>query len=490
MTSRIMILGTASGAGKSTVAAGIIRALTNRGYSVCPYKSQNMSLNSHIDIEGGEMGRAQVLQAECANIEPMAWMNPILLKPLGDTKSQVIFMGKPIKNMTAKEYEAGKSALKGILIDDFIKRTSEYDFTVIEGAGSPAEINLRTNDIVNMGFAELSDSDAILVGDIDKGGIFASLYGTIMLLSEKERKRIKGFVINKFRGDVDILRPGIEMMENMLKIPCLGIIPYTLFNLEEEDGAVELNKKANGPIDVAVIHLPHISNFTDFNALESEDDVSVRYVDSADELKTPDLLIIPGTRNTIGDLRHLKSTGLFQKILEYAEGIKTSNKRIIGICGGYQMLLDEVKDPRGIEGSIPIETGLSLLKGTTEMGVTKTQKRTIGKALFNGKELNIKGYEIHAGMTETEEDPFIKKSEESDGAKSPDEKIIGTYFHGVFDTAEFRGELLNEIRSGKGMEPRLSPDFQSLRIKEMDRLGQLMEDSLDMDKIIRIAGRI
>ncbi|MFB0919006.1 MAG: cobyric acid synthase [Clostridiaceae bacterium] len=490
MTSRIMILGTASGAGKSTVAAGIIRALTNRGYSVCPYKSQNMSLNSHIDINGGEMGRAQVLQAECANIEPMAWMNPILLKPLGDTRSQVIFMGKPIKNMTAKEYEAYKPDLKGILLDDFIKKTSEYDIVVIEGAGSPAEINLRTNDIVNMGFAELSDTDAILVGDIDKGGVFAALYGTVMLLSEKERKRIKGFIINKFRGDVDILRPGIEMMEKMLNIPCLGIIPYERFRLEEEDGAIELNKKVKGPIDIAVIHLPHISNFTDFDALDKEEDVTVRYVDSPEELQSPDLLIIPGTKNTIGDLIHIKNNGLFKKIQDYASGMEDNRHRIIGICGGYQMLLDEIRDPLKVEGDIPMEKGLSILSGVTEMGETKIQWRTKGTALFNGQKHLVEGYEIHAGKTETKENHFIEKSDAFDGAKSIDEKIIGTYFHGIFDEVGFRNELLNEVRKDKGMELKVSPDFKELKIKEMDRLGQLMEDSLDMDMIIKIAGRL
>lgn len=486
MADKIMILGTASGAGKSTVTAGIIRALRKRGYSVCPYKSQNMSLNSHVDINGGEMGRAQALQAQCADIEPMAWMNPILLKPSGDTTAQVIFNGEAVKTMSAVEYEAFKSELKRLLKADFQQRTAPYDFAVIEGAGSPAEINLRTNDIVNMGLAQLLDADAVLVGDIDRGGVFAALYGTCMLLPPEERQRIKGFILNKFRGDLALLQPGIVMMEELLHIPCLGVIPYRQLNLEEEDGAVEMNKRVQGEIDVAVIHLKHISNFTDLLPLEQEADVSVRYVDSPGELKNPDLLIIPGSKNTIYDLTDLKTRGLFDAIAGFAE----KGGRILGICGGYQMLLEEILDPHGVEGDVPLAEGFGLLRGKTTFKPAKTLLRSKGNAVYQGKAQSVYGYEIHAGITETEEPPFIlKENGGRDGAKSPDEKILGTYFHGIFDSMHWRGALLNAIRLERGLTAQAPKDFEGDKIKAMDALGSLMETNLDMEEIIRIAQR-
>lgn len=486
---KIMFQGTASSAGKSTIVAGLCRVLVNRGYRTVPYKSQNMSLNSFITLDGKEMGRAQVLQAECAKILPEAFMNPILLKPQGDSMSQVIYNGKVFKTMSAMEYEKYKPRFKEELKKDFDEFSKDFDVVCIEGAGSPAEINLRTNDIVNMGLAELVDSPVVLVGDIDKGGVFASLYGTVMLLSEEERKRIKGFVINKFRGDVEILKPGIKMIEEKLNMPCLGIVPYFRLNLEDEDGAVDLKKNVTNKIDVASIHLPHFSNFTDLLPLEMEEDVSVRYIERAEEFRNPDLLVIPGTKNTISDLKFLKNSGIFEKIKSYAD----KDGRIVGICGGYQMLLEKIYDPLKIEGEDEEMDGLGIFKGTTVMEDDKTMRQSSGMADFNGKEFSVYGYEIHMGKTEHGERPFIGSissrdniSNSSDGAKTEDERVIGTYFHGIFDSINFREELLNNIRRDKNLPELKSKSFESEKEKEMEKLGKIIEESLDMDKIMEI----
>lgn len=481
MAKKIMFQGTCSSAGKSTMVAGLCRVLYNKGFKVVPYKSQNMSLNSFITLDGKEMGRAQVLQAECAKIMPQSFMNPILLKPQGDSMSQIIYNGKVFKTLSAKEYEAYKPNFKVELKKDFLEFSKDFDIVCIEGAGFPAEINLRTNDIVNMGLAELVDSPVVLVGDIDKGGVFASLYGTVVLLSEEERKRIKGFVINKFRGDVNILMPGIKMIEEKLNMPCLGVVPYFRLNLEDEDGAVTLNKKVNNKIDVASIHLPHFSNFTDLLPLETESDVSVRYIENANEFGHPDLLVIPGTKNTIGDLKFLKDTKIFEKIIEF----RNNGGLIVGICGGYQMLLDEINDPNHIEGENDKEKGLSLLKGSTIIEDEKTMKQSKGIATYNNKELPVYGYEIHMGKTSHLEKFFIK-SEINDGAVSEDEKVIGTYYHGIFDAISFRQEILNKIRKTKGIEEKESLDFESQKDKDMEELGNIIEKSLDMDKIMEI----
>ncbi len=477
-----MIQGTCSGAGKSTIAAALCRILKNKGYSVCPYKSQNMSLNSYITLDGKEMGRAQVLQAECAGIEPEAFMNPILLKPQGDRKSQIIFMGKVYGTMSAKEYEEKKTGFKKMLLEEFKKIDERFDAIVIEGAGSPAEINLRTNDIVNMGFAEMVDAPVILAGDIDKGGVFASLYGTVMLLKEEERKRIKGFIINKFRGDISILQPGIEMMEEKIGIPCLGVIPYFKLELEDEDGAVDLNKSINGKIDIAVIKLPHISNFTDVLPLEMEKDVSVRYIETLSEFKNPDLLIIPGTKNTIGDLEYLKEKGIYEKIREY----RKSGGRILGICGGYQMLLDKITDPEGTEGDTEETEGLSLLNGETEITSDKVMTRTEGILEAGGNEYRVYGYEIHMGRTKTSEKSFVRCEGSLDGAVSEDMKVMGTYLHGILDGVPFREYLTNILRKEKGLPEEESPDFEKTKDAAMEELADITEKSLNMDKIMEI----
>lgn len=347
MAKSIMIQGTMSNVGKSALAAGLCRVLKQDGYKVAPFKSQNMALNSFITKEGLEMGRAQVMQAEAAGIEPEAIMNPILLKPTNDTGSQVIINGKPIGVMAAREYYRHKKEYIPAIMDAYHELEKKYDIIVIEGAGSPAEINLKKDDIVNMGMAKLADAPVLLVGDIDRGGVFAQIAGTVMLLEEDEKARIKGTIINKFRGDVSILEPGLRMLEDKTDIPVTGVVPYFYLDLDEEDSLTERFQKKEKPglIDLAVIRFPRISNFTDLAPLEALEEVSVRYVSSPAEFGNPDAVILPGTKNTISDLLWMRQNGLEARVLKHS----AQNKPVFGICGGYQMLGMEISDPTGEE---------------------------------------------------------------------------------------------------------------------------------------------
>ncbi|GAA0766413.1 cobyric acid synthase [Clostridium subterminale] len=493
---KIMIQGTASSVGKSILVTALCRIFKQDGYSVCPYKSQNMSLNSYITLDGKEMGRAQVLQAYAAGLEPQVYMNPILLKPTTDKNCQIIFNGEVYGYSNAKEYHNLKVKFKDDLKSAFEELENQFDIIVMEGAGSPAEINLRDNDIVNMGMAELIDAPVLLVGDIDKGGVFASLLGTIMLLSDAEKDRVKGTIINKFRGDISLLKPGVDSLEELTHRDCLGVVPYFKLDLEDEDGAVDLNKNITDKIDIAIIRLPHISNFTDFDALSIEPDVSVRYVETVNEFKTPDLVIIPGTKNTLGDLEYLKKSGLYNKIREY-EG----NGKIIGICGGYQMLGKVLEDPYGIETLLEFMDGLDLLPIKTvfeEKKVTTRVNGIIAKDLINNNTpLNIYGYEIHMGKTTIMDEGknliTINKSnnEETnhlDGVVNDKGNVMGTYIHGVFDGVEFRQHIINELRRNKGIEEKASMPYEHLREKELDKLADLVRSSIDMDKIYKIMG--
>lgn len=493
---KIMIQGTASSVGKSILVTALCRIFKQDGYSVCPYKSQNMSLNSYITLDGKEMGRAQVLQAYAAGLEPEVYMNPILLKPTTDKNCQIIFNGEVYGYSNAKEYHNLKVKFKDDLKSAFEELENQFDVIVMEGAGSPAEINLRDNDIVNMGMAELIDAPVLLVGDIDKGGVFASLLGTIMLLSDSEKDRVKGTIINKFRGDISLLKPGVDSLEELTHRDCLGVVPYFKLDLEDEDGAVDLNKNITDKIDIAIIRLPHISNFTDFDALAIEPDVSVRYVESVTEFKTPDLVIIPGTKNTLGDLEYLKKSGLYNKIREY-EG----NGKIIGICGGYQMLGKVLEDPYGVETTLESMDGLDILPIKTvfeEKKVTTRVNGIIAKDLINNStSLNIYGYEIHMGKTtllnEGKSLININKSnnEEAnhlDGVVNNKGNVIGTYIHGIFDGVEFRQHIINELRRNKGIEEKISMTYEHLREKELDKLADLVRASIDMDKIYKIMG--
>ncbi|WP_010296475.1 cobyric acid synthase [Clostridium senegalense] len=495
---KIMVQGTASSVGKSILVTALCRIFTQDGYKVCPYKAQNMSLNSYITLDGKEMGRAQVLQAYASGLEPEAYMNPILLKPTSDQKCQIIVNGEVYGNSSAMEYHNLKLKFRDMLKDQFDELEKKFDIIVMEGAGSPAEINLRDRDIVNMGMAELVDAPVILVGDIDKGGVFASLVGTLMLLEDNEEERVKGTVINKFRGDVDILKPGIDMLEDISKKQCLGVVPHFTLALEDEDGAVELNKNITDKIDIAVIKLPRVSNFTDLDALKIEEDVSVRYITSLEEFKNPDLLIIPGTKNTIEDLNVLKASGLFDKIKEYS---KEGN--VIGICGGYQMLGKKIKDPYRVESNNLETEGLGLLDIETvfenKKVTTRVEGTVINKDLFNTtkEDINVYGYEIHMGVSELGEnaDPLFRITKENgnkcdhiDGVINKERTVIGTYLHGVFDNIDFREVIINELRSKKGIEYKKAQPYENLREKELDRLADLVRSSLDMDKVYEIVG--
>ena len=491
--SKLMIQGTASSVGKSVLVAALCRIFTQDGFKVVPFKSQNMSLNSYITLMGREMGRAQVLQAYACGLEPEFYMNPILLKPTSDKKSQVIVNGKVYGNFTAMEYHNMKSIFKDMIKEQFEDLERKFDIVVIEGAGSPAEINLRDKDIVNMGMAEIANAPVLIVGDIDKGGVFASLAGTMLLLNNEERRRVKGTIINKFRGDVEILKPGLTMLEDIIHIPCLGVVPYFRLMLEDEDGAIEFSKKVTAPIDIAVIKLPHISNFTDIDPLKNEKDVSIRFIESKEEFGNPDILIIPGSKNTIGDLIALRKTGLEDLIKEYS-----NIGNIIGICGGYQMLGRWIKDPYGVETDEKEIEGMNLLDIGTVFNEEKTTTRIEAETIGLKGNMKVYGYEIHMGICEYGDkakklfeivDKNGEKADYPDGTVNEKGNIIGTYIHGIFDGTEFREYILNNIRIQKGLPLRRSDIYESLRDKELNKLADIVRNSLDMKRIYKIIGR-
>ena len=446
MAKSIMIQGTMSNVGKSALAAGLCRVLKQDGYKVAPFKSQNMALNSFITKEGLEMGRAQVMQAEAAGIEPEAIMNPILLKPTNDTGSQVIINGKPIGVMAAREYYRHKKEYIPAIMDAYHELEKKYDIIVIEGAGRPAEINLKKDDIVNMGLAKMVDAPVLLVGDIDRGGVFAQLVGTVELLEKEERARIKGLIINKFRGDKSILDPGIEMLEERVGIPVVGVTPYLHIEVEDEDSLTErfCGNQEVAAIDLAVIRLPRISNFTDFNPFESMEGVSLRYVTSVSELKNPDMILLPGTKNTMEDLLWMRQNGLEAAVLKAA----AAGKVIFGVCGGFQMLGDTLSDPLHVEAGGTIK-GMGLLPMDTVFAGEKTRTRAEGafgktEGVLAGIEgTRIEGYEIHMGETVrkegTEAFTFIDDqnradSDKLDGAQKGN--VYGTYVHGIYQILE------------------------------------------------------
>lgn len=493
MAKSLMIQGTASDAGKSLIAAGLCRILKQDGYTVVPFKSQNMALNSFITKKGFEMGRAQVVQAEAAGIDPDVRMNPVLLKPTSDRKSQVVFMGKVLKDMDAVDYHEFKQELLPKIKEVYQELDQEYDAIILEGAGSPAEINLNERDIVNMGMARLVDAPVILVADIDKGGVFASIYGTIELMPEEDRKRIKGVLINKFRGDVALLQSGIDMIEELTQVPVVGVVPYADIDIDSED-SVALGSKGRSfnqekDLDVAIITLKRISNFTDFHSLEIQPDVSVRYVMPGDAIGNPDLLILPGSKNTIEDMKVLQDSGIVDQIRQCADqGI-----RIFGICGGFQLLGKKISDPNHVESELDEIEGLGLLDIATQMQGTK--RTTQVQAEHEGQILE--GYEIHMGETEISDSltPFsriiLQNGEETsryDGAVSPDKRIQGTYLHGVFDNSQWTRDYLNQIRIEKGLEPITDQaiDLKEFKDLQYDKLAAIIRDAVDMKKIYQI----
>lgn len=501
MAKKIMLQGTMSSAGKSVLTAALLRVLKQDGYSCAPFKSQNMALNSYVTADGLEIGRAQAMQAEAAGIEPSAEMNPILLKPMGDTVSQVVLNGKPIDNMKAKDYYARKQDFIPDIMSAFRKLDSSYDVIVVEGAGSPAEINLKQNDIVNMGLAEMIDSPVLLIGDIDRGGVFAQLYGTWALLEPHERERIKGLIINKFRGDRSILEPGFGMLADICPVPVLGVMPYMELDIDEEDSLAErLSYQGHASLaDIAVVRLPHISNFTDFAPLERASGVSLRYVHRADEFGKPDMVIIPGTKNVMDDLSWLNSCGLGRLICRHV----SLGGYVLGICGGYQMLGETLIDPEGLETANPADTrgiqgkGLGLLPTKTVFVPSKVTKRSHGVTCGDGEGvwsvsgLSVSGYEIHQGRTRLISGTSFLALEDGRQDGCCTGKVAGTYMHGLFDSEHFTEALIGRLFEEKGLEQPDRQYFESVKSHkeaEYDRLADAMRKSCDITAIYELAG--
>ncbi|HIT85712.1 MAG TPA: cobyric acid synthase [Candidatus Ornithomonoglobus intestinigallinarum] len=476
----IMIQGTMSNAGKSLICAALCRIFSRAGLRTAPFKSQNMALNSYITDDGLEMGRAQAVQAEAAGIRPSALMNPILLKPTSDVGSQVIVNGRPRGNMRAADYFKYKKELIPDILAAYNALSAENDIIVIEGAGSPAEINLKSGDIVNMGLAELVDAPVLLVGDIDRGGVFAQLAGTLLLLDDKERARVRGTIINKFRGDVEILKPGIKMLEEITKKKNAGVVPYGDFLIDDEDSLSErLVSRREGAVDIAVVRLPHISNFTDMSAFEFADGAGIRYVSRPSELGKPDMIIIPGTKNTVSDMLWLRRSGMEAAILRRAESAV-----IFGICGGYQMLGKKITDGVGAESGGSVD-GMGLLDIKTEFNTEKTTKRVFGRfnkldgilSPLSGAEFS--GYEIHMGNTLSNETPLCTLGGAQRGS------VYGSYVHGIFDSCA--QNVVSALAARKGVTLSENTfDISELKNREYDKLADIVEKSLDMDFIYKI----
>jgi len=509
MTETIMLMGTSSHVGKSILATALCRIFYQAGRRVVPFKAQNMALNSYVTKDGGEMGRAQVAQAEAAGLAPMVDMNPVLLKPTGNSCSQVIVDGKPIGNMSAREYHKGKSVhLFGHVTAALTRLQQQFDTIVIEGAGSPAEINLKEDDIVNMRVAKYLQAPVLLIADIDRGGSLAALVGTLELLDEEERALVKGLVINKFRGDVTLMTPAVDFLEQKTGKPVLGIVPYLehlgiddedSVSLEEKEHEAERQKQTK-ELRLAVVETPKISNFTDFDALADEPDAEVLYVRDAEELlaAAPDVILLPGSKNTTEDLLHVRESGLAQAIRQLVDG----GTPLVGICGGYQMLGEEIADPHHTESSHDVVKGLGYLPMKT---VFAEEKRTVqvaadcpGMEFYDGVLMGkgLSGYEIHMGRTEFTapvRHPFhlTRQGENAvniwDGALSEDGRIFGTYLHGVFDHDGFRRQFLNVLRLHKGLRPLPVQRNRHLeKERAYDRLAETVRKSLDMEKLAAI----
>lgn len=492
-----MIQGTMSNAGKSLIAAGLCRIFKQDGYKVAPFKSQNMALNSFVTEEGLEMGRAQVMQAEAAGIRPTVAMNPILLKPTNDCGSQVILHGEILDSMEAKDYYAYKPKLIPEIMKAYDSLDKDYDIIVIEGAGSPAEINLKKDDIVNMGMAKMAKAPVLLVGDIDRGGVFAQLIGTMILLEEDEKDMIKGMIINKFRGDPELLYSGIEMLEEKSGKPVVGLAPYMNVQLEDEDSLTERFEGGQEvkQIDVAVIRTPHISNFTDFNVLEMIPEVSLRYVHHVTELKNPDMIILPGSKNTMEDLLWMRQNGLEAAILKKA-AIGTI---IFGICGGYQMLGETISDPTGAEAGGSVK-GMGLLPINTVFQGSKTRTRVTGTfqkpegILKNLAGVSLEGYEIHMGETtlKPEVRPLAVITDRVTGVTTEDgawkENVYGSYVHGIFDKEDVIQALIHGIAEHKhlDMTQKTTLSFAEFKETQYDLLAEELRKHLDMKKIYEI----
>ncbi len=490
-----MFQGTGSGVGKSIICAGFCRALKNRGIRVAPFKAQNMALNSFVTPTGMEMGRAQVYQAEACGLIPDVRMNPVLLKPTAEARSQVILMGKPVADLDAKNYYLQRNRHLEIVKEAFDSLAKEFDVIILEGAGSPAEINLQATDIVNMTMASYTKAPVIIIGDIDRGGVFAWLKGTYDLILPRHKPLVAGFVINKFRGDISLLEPGIRQFTEIVQLPVFGVLPWFHdIAPDQEDGVFvkahlhEGYTKDAKRVKIAVVHLPRISNFTDFLPLDFETDVEITFKKEPIGLEDYDCLIIPGTKTTRDDLDHIRSMGWERAIKEFA----LSGRMVVGICGGYQMLGMEIRDPEGIDGSAGTSCGLGLLPIVTEMTRDKslTQRTARFKIPFVCSEtLPANGYEIHMGVTRgIGEYLWITEEQGANfGAMHTDHLVFGTYLHGLFENDALRRAFINFLRKRAGLSPlNVTSCFKALRERQLDRLGAWIEDNLDMDALMQL----
>lgn len=505
MTARtIMVQGTASSVGKSLIVAGLCRMFRQDGLSVAPFKSQNMALNAYVTLEGGEIGRAQAVQAEAARIAPSVDMNPILLKPEGDSRSQVVVLGKSVGRMSAAEYHARKPELRETVRSALDRLRAVYDLVVIEGAGSPAEINLKDRDIVNMFVADIADSPVLLVGDIDRGGVFAAFVGTLELLEPHERARVKAFIVNKFRGDVGLLEPGLRYIEERTGVPVLGVLPYLpqLRIADEDSMSLEQRRgcRRAGPeeIEIAVVRLPRMANYDDFQPLEHEPGVVVRFIDQVDEMSGADLVILPGTKSTIADLRWLRESGFAAEIL----GSVAGRRPLVGVCGGCQMLGKLILDPQRVEADEACAEGLGLLPIRTNFESSKRTSQVVVRAasasfLCEQNVSELSGYEIHFGRVErlpgaSGAFEVLRRGSEAesdlDGCVSADGMTVGSMIHGLFDNVSVRKTLIAFLARRKGIEVARAPD-ESMRQPirdEYDRLAQSLRDHLDLVALKRM----
>ena len=504
MAKTIMLQGTSSHVGKSILTTALCRIFLQDGQRVVPFKAQNMALNSYVTKTGGEMGRAQVAQAEAAGLEPIVEMNPVLLKPTGNSCSQVVLMGRPIGNMSAKEYHTGYSLQAlGVIKDCLDKLGAEFDTIVIEGAGSPAEVNLKANDIVNMRIAKMLTAPVLLIADIDRGGALASVVGTLELLDPDERDLIKGIIINKFRGDIDLLKPALDFLETKTGKPVIGVVPHLdQLGIDDEDSVSLDDKQVNtlSDLDIVVIRTPKISNFTDFDAFANEIDVTVRYIQQGESIGNPDLILLPGSKNTIEDLLYLRQQRFEEQIIKLVE----SGTPLIGICGGYQMLGKQISDPDHTESNLDTISGLGLLDIATTFTPNKITHQVTANCSNNGflglnlTYENLVGYEIHMGQTEflqTAEHAFTitsrsnQLSDSADGVVRSDGLVMGTYIHGIFDNDVYRRSILNALRVRKGLAPiETVNDTHTRKENSYNRLAETVRNSLNMDLLYTILG--
>lgn len=492
-----MVQGTASSVGKSVMVAALCRIFRQDGFKVAPFKAQNMALNSFVTKEGGEIGRAQAVQAEAAGIEPSIYMNPVLLKPEADDKSQIIVLGKVAKNLHASQYYSYTPYLIDVIEESLDKLRSAYDVVIIEGAGSPVEINLKEREIVNMRIARMANAPVFLVGDIDRGGVFASFVGTLELLTGEERGYIKGFIVNKFRGDIALLKSGLDLLEERTGKAVLGVVPYFRdITIAQEDSVYLEDRQtgvANGNLDIAVIRLPHISNYDDFDPFEEQGCV-VRYIHTASELGNPDLIILPGTKSTIADLIYIQHEGLAQAIISRSG----AGVPVIGICGGFQMLGRSISDPDKVESRAGMVSGLGLLDNETVFNRDKTTTQVKARVIADDgllrglKGIEVSGYEIHMGQTSSENSsPSFQivetpggEADYLDGVVDKNGLIFGTYIHGLFHNAEFMHALLNGLRRIRRLP--VAAAISTSRDEQYNKLADIVRQSLDMSLITEI----